>query len=224
MNGFALYRILGNDLPPRHYSAQTLNNLQFILTHEPVFTDCEKRWVVNRIADREQENKILSLLQRHGQQYIHIPFDIDDYAQCRYDIDGLPGELFLHNSKAAAISDYLRTRAFEYPFRHKNLYTMNNNGARNAALAEGRSLAEWTLPWDGCCFLTRSAWAAILRDMQALRDEKYLIVPMARVYDNRFLLDDAFVQMAAGGDFLGRAAVAARVRQRLGHRRRALRT
>lgn len=196
MKGFALYRILGNDLPPRHCPEQTLKNLQFILAHESEFPDCEKRWVVNRIADREQEHKVLSLLQQYGQPYLHIPFVIEEYARCRYDIHGLPRERFLHNASAAAAADYLSTRAFEYPFRHKNLYAMNNNGARNAALAEGRSLAEWTLPWDGCCFMTRSAWAAMLHDMESLRGEKYLIVPMARVYDNRLLLDDGFAPAA----------------------------
>jgi len=190
---FILYRILGNDLPPRHTRDQALRNAQFILEHEPAFPDCEKRWVVNRIADREQESKILSLLERHGQHYIHIPFVLDEYAQCRYDIDGLPQAFFLHRSKVRALHPYLREKALEYPFRHKNLYAMNINGARNAALEEGRSLAEWIMPWDGGCFATKAAWDALLRDMESLRDEKYLIVPMARVYDNRSLLDTAFV-------------------------------
>lgn len=193
MKRFILYRILGNDLSPRHTPGQTLSNLQFTLERESSFLGCEKRWVVNRIADREQESKIMSLLHRHEQKYIHIPFVIDEYAQCRYDIDGLPKELFLHNRKAPATLTNLRVKAFEYPFRHKNLYAMNNNGARNAALEEGRSLAEWIMPWDGGCFVTEAAWDAILRDMESLHDEKYLIVPMVRVYDNLLLLDDAFV-------------------------------
>ena len=196
MQRFALYRILGNDLPPRHSPEQTLSNLLFILEHEPSFPGCAKRWVINRIADQEQESKILSLLYRHEQKYIHIPFLIDEYAQCRYDIDGLPKALFLHNRNISGITEYLRMKSFEYPFRHKNLYAMNNNGARNAALEEGRSLAEWVMPWDGCCFVTAAAWAAILRDMESLHDEKYLIVPMARVYDNQSLLDESFVPAA----------------------------
>ncbi len=192
MTRFVLYRILGNDLPPRHSQEQTLSNLLFILEHEPIFAGCEKRWVVNRIADREQEQKIISLLEQHGQKYIHLPFEIDQYAKCRFDFDGLPKELFMHNGNLAASPVYLRGKALEYPFRYKNLYAINNNGARNAALEEGRSLAEWILPWDGCCFLTKAAWNAILRDMETLQDEKYLIVPMARVHNNLFLLEDIF--------------------------------
>ncbi len=192
MKKFALYRILGNDLPPRHSAEQTLDNLRFILEREPVFPDCEKRWVVNRIVDREQESKIMSFLDRHAQKYIHIPFRIEEYAQCRYDIDGLPKELFLHNRNTPALPPALHARLFEYPFRHKNRYAMNNNGARNAALEQGRAMAEWIMPWDGCCFMTGAAWHALLRDMESLCDEKYLIVPMVRVYDNLSLLDAAF--------------------------------
>ena len=61
-NTFILYRILGNDLPPRHGSRQTLENLRFLLDNEPDFPDLEKRWVVNRIADGEREAELIALL------------------------------------------------------------------------------------------------------------------------------------------------------------------
>ena len=38
---------------------------------------------------------------------------------------------------------------------------MNNNGARNAALREGRRRAKWVLPWDGNCFVTEEGWAEL---------------------------------------------------------------
>ena len=193
MKKFALYRILGNDLPPRHNPDQTLRNLLFMLKHEPAFPDCEKRWVVNRIADKEQERKIILLLDQHRQKYIHIPFVLAEYAQCRHDINGLPQELFQHKPNAPPITDFLRGKLLEYPFRHKNLYAMNNNGARNAALAEGRTLAEWIMPWDGCCFVSAAAWAALLSDMASVQDNKYLIVPMVRTYNNLSVLDQVYV-------------------------------
>lgn len=193
MSKFALYRILGNDLPPRHGTGQTLGNLEFILEHESSLPDCEKRWVVNRIADLDQERQIISLLDRHGQKYIHIPFELDEYAEHHYDIDGLPGQFYLHCANDPHALPILRARALEYPFRYKNLYAMNNNGARNAALEEGRTLAEWVMPWDGNCFVTMSAWNSIVQDVASLHDEKYLIVPMMRVHDNSDLLREDFV-------------------------------
>jgi hypothetical protein len=192
MPKFVLYRILGNDLPPRHGVGQTLSNLQFILEHELPLADCEKRWVVNRIVDQEQERRVMTLLDKHGQKYIRIPFVLDEYAGCHYDIDGLPRQLFLHCASGLNFPPLQRARGLEYPFRYKNLYVMNNNGARNAALEEGQRVAEWVMPWDGNCFLTRSAWDSILRDMESLHDEKYLIVPMTRVHFNADLLNIGF--------------------------------
>lgn len=193
MPKFVLYRILGNDLPPRHGVGQTLSNLKFILKHEPQLASCEKRWVINRIIDQEQEKQIVSLLNRHGQKYIHIPFALDEYAKCHYDIDGLPRQFFLHSLNSLSFPPIQRARALEYPFRHKNVYAMNNNGARNAALDEGRQVAQWVMPWDGNCYLTEAAWASIIQNMASLRDEKYLIVPMTRVHVNQDLLDPGFM-------------------------------
>ena len=193
MPKFVLYRILGNDLPPRHGVGQTLSNLQFIIEHEPQLAGCEKRWIVNRIVDQEQEARILTLLERYGQKYLHTPFVLEEYSRYRYDINGLPKQFFHHCRSGLSLPPAHRARALEYPFRYKNLYAMNNNGARNAALEEGRYLAEWVMPWDGNCFLTQFAWDSILRDMESLHDEKYLIVPMTRVHNNLDLLDPEFV-------------------------------
>ena len=46
-----LYRIIGNDLPPRHESGQSLRNLKFILEHESPLDHCQKIFLVNRMVD-----------------------------------------------------------------------------------------------------------------------------------------------------------------------------
>src|SRR5688572_23529918 len=38
---FVLYRIVGNDLYPRHAKGQSRQNLSFILEHEPRLENCE---------------------------------------------------------------------------------------------------------------------------------------------------------------------------------------
>lgn len=48
---FALYRIIGNDLPPRHAVGQTRANLRFLLTEEPDLPGCRKIFIVNRISN-----------------------------------------------------------------------------------------------------------------------------------------------------------------------------
>jgi hypothetical protein len=70
---------------------------------------------------------------------------------------------------------------------------MNNNGARNVALRDGRSRAKWVLPWDGNCFITQGAWKLISDGIENFKDEKYAIVPMTRTLNNADLLDPKFI-------------------------------
>lgn len=76
---YALVRILGNDLEPRHGKGQTLTNLLFTLENETAFEHCKKLWLVNRIVDPKAEQSIIALLEQFGQTYIRIPFETDDY-------------------------------------------------------------------------------------------------------------------------------------------------
>jgi hypothetical protein len=187
---FVLYRILGNDLEPRHRKGQTRGSLGLILAHEAAFEDCEKRWILNRIVDRDEEGRIIDLLERSGQQYTRIPFDLEAYGRIGWEARGFPEEGFFLGEAFAKLSSELKLRAEVHARSLKNLYVMNNNGGRNAALDEGRSLAKWVLPFDGNCFLTPSAWAEIRAAVTAQPYLKYFTVPMLRVARNEVLLRD----------------------------------
>jgi hypothetical protein len=185
---FVLYRILGNDLPPRHEEGQTLKNLRFILENEPELMHCEKRWVVNRIADAEQEQAVIALLEQYDQPFLHIPFDLDEYRNVEWDFESFPQMTFFLNGRYANMYDHDKLRAEAHARRHKNRYVMNNNGARNAALRDGRGRAKWVLPWDGNCFLTKSAWSEVVQSVTNAPHLKYFTVPMSRTTDNADLL------------------------------------
>lgn len=187
---FVLYRIIGNDLPPRHTLGQSLSNLRFILEHEPHFPRCEKRFVVNRIVDPKQEQAVLNLLDRTDVGYLHIPFDRETYREIPWDIEAVPLEFAPWTQRFAELGQEHQGRALMRLYRHKNNYVMNNNGARNAALHEGRTLAKWVLPWDGNCFVTAPAWQAITEAVLSAPEYPYFIVPMARVTANAKLLDE----------------------------------
>ena len=189
---FVLYRIIGNDLPPRHALGQSLENLRFILENEPPLASCEKRFVVNRIVDRGQEQAVRNLLEREGVGYVHIPFVGEDYGQISWDIAGVPAEYAPWTSRFAPLEPMYQGRALMRLYSHKNNYVMNNNGARNAALEDGRRLAKWILPWDGNCFLTVAAWEQIVSAVCDAPELKYHIVPMARITENSVLLESDF--------------------------------
>lgn len=185
---FVLYRIAGNDLPPRHRAGQTIENLRFIVEHEPPLPGCQKRWVVNRIVDPAVEKQVIALLEQHRLPYLHLPFDVEEYRRIGWRFDGFPVPGFTYRPEFADYSPMQQQWALDHVYHDKNLYVMNNNGARNAALAEGRGLAKWVLPWDGNCFLTRQAWDELVAAVTSRPYLKYFTVPMARIVDNQLLL------------------------------------
>lgn len=187
---FILYRIIGNDLYPRHAIGQSRKNLEFILKHEPVFDGVTKVFIVNRIFNVKEEAAVIKLLQRYKAEYIVIPFDKNEYLKCQLDYEFMPYENYLSGD------DYLNTPDDKKQFikaavyRRKVLYTMNSNGARNFALNNGRNRAKWVLPWDGNCYLTEDAWSQIKTSVIKNKTNKYFSVPMARLLSNNCLLEE----------------------------------
>jgi hypothetical protein len=186
-DSFVLYRIIGNDLVPRHARGQSYSNVEFILLNEPAFKNCEKRWVLNRIFDAAERARIKDLLDAHGQVYFEIPFSWDEFSAVPYDFSLFPDGFF--TSKAFdELDEDERVRARVMSYRQKNNYVMNNNGARNSAIEEGQRLAKWVLPWDGNCFLTYEAWQEISEATRTQPRLRYFTVPMARMSNNADLL------------------------------------
>src|SRR5690606_9396 len=126
---FVLYRILGNDLYPRHKKGQTCQNLKFLLENEPELENCEKRWIVNRIIDKEEEKAIITLLEKFNQPYLHIPFNPDEYRRIGFDTSCVdPG--FFASRTYEELGPEQQDRLLAAVYRLKNNYVMNNNGAR----------------------------------------------------------------------------------------------
>lgn len=189
---FVLYRIIGNDLVPRHAPGQSRNNLAFILNHEPPLPGCEKRYIVNRIIDPAEEQAIIALLQAANAPYLHIPFDATAYQQCGWDIESIPQGYRPHQRAYHGLLPSEQERIQLQLYAHKNRYVMNNNGARNAALKDGQGRGDWVLPWDGNCFITPQAWEDITRAVQQQPETAYFITPMARVTSNDCLLEQGY--------------------------------
>jgi hypothetical protein len=155
-----------------------------------------RRWVINRIVDPEDEKAVLAVLDAAGETYIRIPFVMAEYAAVAWDFDGFDRPDYLLAERLPLMSERYRMRAEARARRLKNNYLVNNNGARNTALRDGRRLAKWVLPWDGNCFLTAEAWDGIVRAVAAAPYLKYFTVPMARITDNAALTVPGFAPVA----------------------------
>ncbi|MEM9302992.1 MAG: hypothetical protein AAGE01_12820 [Pseudomonadota bacterium] len=172
MSEIAVVRILGNDLPPRHAPGQTLENLRFMLEHEPPLAGAVRLWVVNRIADRQARDAVTALLTAHGEIIHEIPFDAAAYrAAAAY----RPGrtELYRPPDTPALREHHARV-----------LYAINCNGARNVAIELGRETASWVLPLDGNCIFSGEGWQALRGALEAASPDACLVVPMYRLLAN----------------------------------------
>lgn len=121
-----LYRIIGNDLPPRHKEGQTLSNLQFILDHEPAFPNTRKIFLLNRITDPANERAIIRLLDQHQMEYIRVPFEPKEYEQLDFQLESFPVPDFLHSDDYRRYSKVAKLRVLDHIYHTKNLYAMNN--------------------------------------------------------------------------------------------------
>jgi len=190
---YLLYRIIGNDLYPRHNDGQSLLNLQFILENEPTLYGCKKIWILNRIRNPEKQRQLADILDSYRFDYHIIPYSPEEFLAVGWDWDILPHKAFFASAEFRRLSRHEK-KSWELAFyRLKNLYLMNNNGARNYALRLGKAHeANWILPWDGNCFVTDQAWTQIRSVVEANIDCDYFNVPMQRVSDNSDLLDVSF--------------------------------
>ncbi|MCE8014973.1 alginate lyase family protein [Halomonas sp. MCCC 1A17488] len=189
---FVLYRIVGNDLVPRHEKGQSRKNLEFILKNEPKLEGCVKRFIVNRIVDPDEEKKIIGMLEAANVEYIHIPFHLDVYQALPLDVEGVPSGFLPTGKLFSQLTAPQQSRIWMRLYRHKNNYVMNNNGARNVALRAGKDQARWVLPWDGNCFLTDVAWNELVASIESQPECRYFIVPMARISSNESLLEKGY--------------------------------
>jgi len=184
-----LCRILGNDLPPRHHQRQTLNNVKFILEHERLTEQFERRWILNRLWDSGAEEKLIDLLKRSNQEFMSIPFNRNLYRQQSLDASGLPRSFDPIKIMNSVTLKRAQVIAFEWIYRRKNLTAIGLNSARNVAIETGLKQARWVLPLDGNTFMRREALLDLLELIRENPDAKYLVLPMVRIFDNSVLLE-----------------------------------
>lgn len=190
-DSFVLVRIIGNDLYPRHKKGQSRENVKFILDNEPAYDGCDKLWIVNRIVDSSERDKIISMLKAYDQEYVETKFSEDEYLKIPLETDILPSPGFLNSKEYQELGPEQQARVITAIHRLKNNYVMNNNGARNMALKEGKKRAKWVLPWDGNCYLTPAAWKEIYHDVTQEPWYRHFVVPMARVLSNDDLIQNS---------------------------------
>ncbi len=113
---YAIVRILGNDLIPRHGKGQTIANLRFTLMHETAFPHCKKLWIVNRIVNEDDEMAVIRLLEQHNQTYIRIPFETEGYDLRWTRYEKLHYIIKLNHARNRALEEGRKLAKWIFPF------------------------------------------------------------------------------------------------------------
>jgi hypothetical protein len=183
-----IYRILGNDLPPRHSLNQTVTNLLFILENEPSFENVTKIWILNRIVNNEIEKTLINILNQYNRYYIRIPFDINIYRHIPYYIpSNFPREAYFNTTRFYKLTPTNKLRLIDTFYHKKTKYVMNNNGARNLALRHGKrkTKSQWFMIFDSNCFLSQKGFDEIRQSLLINGSRiQYFIIPMIRLVNN----------------------------------------
>lgn len=179
-------RMLGNDLPALHGKDQTYNNLKFTLEHEPEFKDVTKGFILNRIIDTGQAEKIKTLLKDHNVAVWEIPFLKKDYDKLpAIDVLELKHLLRICNNQGIHLNELLDM--IKQKTHLHNLYTVNNNGCRNKCIEIGIDGGyDWILPFDSNSFFTQPDFEELYRALTyyMTQDVVYNVVPQLRLSES----------------------------------------
>jgi hypothetical protein len=80
---YSIFRILGNETPPRDEPDARLRVLEFILDNEPEFPNATKCWIVNCVHDRERREHICRMLAERNMYYVIVPIWRQKYLEAK---------------------------------------------------------------------------------------------------------------------------------------------
>jgi hypothetical protein len=166
---FLLWRIVGNDLPPRHQPGATLTNIRFILAHEPELASCEKRWLLNRIIDPHDEAALRTLLDSHRAIYSIRRFDPDTVRLSPSRYERILHAIDINGARNETLDRGRSLARYTIPLDGNNFFT--------------------AAAWD--------ALTEVVRRRDRDRGLSTFAIPMARASSRASVLDPAFAPDAA---------------------------
>ncbi|WP_430737872.1 glycosyltransferase [Psychrobacter sp. VH5] len=191
-NEIGFYRIIGNNHSTLQSQEQTYQNLIKVLDEEEAFENVDKYFVLNRITNSKLQKKLKDVLESRGAKYLEITYDKEIYRKIGYDLKNIPNpESWFKDF------DVWNRLVMNVEIREsKNRYLINNNGARNFVLKNGKRNHEWVMPWDGNCFITKAEIEKIKADMESSGNIKYILTPMERVSNNEVVSKQSAISNA----------------------------
>jgi hypothetical protein len=160
VGGIAIYRLIGNDMPPLESRGQLRWNTKYALDYEPQFEGVTKRWVLNKIWNETEYTLIRNELLAAGVQ----PTDILSYC-----------------------FDFKQVKTLKSP-QSQMAYLGDINDGRNFGIRHGQQSGfEWTLMLDGNTFITKDSWSVIKAALNeaSTKGKMYMKIPYHRLHSEQ---------------------------------------
>lgn len=154
---YAIYRLIGNDMPPLQTRGQLRWNTKYALDNEPNFPGVHKKWILNRIWNDTEYSLLYADLINAGVKHRDII------------------------SRCLNLDTYSSFTTKE----EKLFYLTAQNEGRNAGIIDGRESGyEWSVILDGNTFISGDSWASMQAALEKASEKKmvYLKIPYHRVH------------------------------------------
>lgn len=101
---YSIFRILGNETPPRDAPDARLETLKFILDNEPEFPNVIKCWVINCIHDKERRELISKMLMDRNQFVVSLVLKRKEYLNSKNKSDKVVHAININGARNVAIN------------------------------------------------------------------------------------------------------------------------
>lgn len=122
---YSIFRIIGNEMPPRDEPNARLNTLKFILDNEPDFSNTIKVWVLNCIVDEERRELISKILEERNQYFIVIPLCKTSYFQSKNKSEKIINLIGINKARNVAINHGKKLSEFTFLLDGDCLFNQN---------------------------------------------------------------------------------------------------
>jgi hypothetical protein len=160
---YSIFRILGNETPPRDDSDARLRTLEFILDNEPEFPNAIKYWIINCIHDKERRELICKMLSDRNMCYDVVHFCLEKYLKAKNRSEKVVQIVNINKARNLAISHGILISNFTFVLDGDCFFSQN---------------------------LWKKTYQDIEQDQIANKNRKYYSIPINRVNFDHVLVSD----------------------------------
>ena len=166
---FTVFRIIGNEMPPRDELNARDEVLKFILDNEPPLKNAKKCWMLNTIHDRIKREKYLSIFSEREMYTVYIPFNKKLFEEAKSEEEKIVHAIRINSARNFCIKHGKTMSRFTVVLDGDCIFTKD----------------QWEIIHD-----------QIIQDQKINRNRKYYSIPCSRSTMSHALISSEAMLMA----------------------------